>query len=51
MKQENIKFPLKNKLIIVPGLGVRLGLFFNRFIPWKLSLSIVYKIQERKQPK
>jgi short-subunit dehydrogenase len=42
---------LKNKLIIVPGFGVKLGLFFNRFIPWKLSLAIVYKIQERKQPK
>lgn len=39
---------LKNKLIIVPGLSVRLGLFFNRFIPTKLSLKIVYRIQERK---
>lgn len=39
---------LKNKLIIVPGLTVRLGLFFNRFIPTKLSLRIIYHIQERK---
>lgn len=39
---------LKNKLIIVPGLSVRLGLFFNRFISTKLSLKIVYHIQERK---
>ena len=39
---------LKNKLIIVPGLSVRLGLFFNRFISTKLSLKIVYRIQERK---
>ena len=39
---------LKNKLIIVPGLFVKLGLFFNRFIPWKLSLRIMYSIQERK---
>ena len=39
---------LKNKLIIVPGLSVRLGLFFNRFIPTKLSLKIIYHIQERK---
>ena len=39
---------LKNKLIIVPGLSVRLGLFFNRFIPTKLSLRIIYHIQERK---
>ena len=39
---------LQNKLIIVPGLTVRLGLFFNRFIPTKLSLRIIYHIQERK---
>ena len=39
---------LKNKLIIVPGLSVRLGLFFNSFIPTKLSLKIIYHIQERK---
>lgn len=39
---------LQNKLIIVPGLSVRLGLLFNRFLPTKLSLCIVYHIQERK---
>lgn len=41
---------LKKKLIIVPGLFVKLGLFFNRFIPWKLSLAITYQIQKRKNP-
>lgn len=41
----------KNKLIIVPGWSVKLGLFFNRFIPWKLSLFITYYIQKRKYPK
>ena len=40
----------KNKLIIVPGLFVKLGLFFNRFVPWKLSLMISYHIQKRKYP-
>lgn len=40
----------KNKLIIVPGIGVKLGLFFNRFIPWKLSMKITYLIQKRKYP-
>ena len=40
----------KNKLIIVPGISVKLGLFFNRFIPWKLSLAITYCIQKRKYP-
>lgn len=38
----------KNKLIIVPGLGVRLGLFFNRFVPWKLSMRVTSYIQKRK---
>ncbi len=38
----------QKKLIIVPGWSVKLGLFFNRFIPWKLSLAILYKIQKRK---
>lgn len=39
---------LKNKLIIVPGMMTKMGLFLNRFIPWKMSLKFVYKIQERK---
>ncbi len=38
----------QNKLIIVPGLAVKLALFFNRFIPWKLSLRITYIIEKRK---
>lgn len=42
---------LRNKLIIVPGFAVRLGLFFNRFLPTKLSLKIVYLIQRRKNKK
>lgn len=40
----------KKKLIIVPGWSVKLGLFFNRFLPWKLSMAITYKIQKRKYP-
>ncbi len=39
---------LKNKLIIVPGLSVKLGLFFNRFLPYKMSLKVVYNIQQGK---
>lgn len=38
----------KNKLIVVPGLFNKLGLFFARLIPYKLQLKIVYKIQKRK---
>lgn len=41
----------KNKLIIVPGWSVKLGLFMNRFVPWKLSLFVSYYIQKRKYPK
>ena len=33
---------LKGKLLIVPGVMVRLGLFFNRFVSNKISLKIVY---------
>ncbi len=40
----------QKKLIIVPGWSVKLGLFLNRFIPWKLSLKITYFIQKRKYP-
>lgn len=40
---------LSNKLLIVPGLLTKIGLFLNRFAPWKLSLRVVYHIQERKE--
>ena len=39
---------LKGKLLIVPGVTVRLGLFLNRFISNKMSLKIVYHIQNKK---
>lgn len=39
---------LKNKLIIVPGIGVKLALFLNRFLPYKLSMKFVYMVQDRK---
>lgn len=38
----------KNKLIIVPTLSVKAGIFFSRFLPHKILLKIVYKIQEKK---
>ncbi len=40
----------QHKLIIIPGWTVKLGVFLNRFIPWKLSLTITYYIQKRKYP-
>lgn len=39
---------LKNKLIIIPGISIKLAVFFNRFLPYKLSMKVVYKIQDRK---
>ena len=44
-----IKKMFKKKLIIIPGFSVRMGLFFSRFLPTKIALKIVYKIQERKK--
>ena len=44
-----IKKMFKKKLIIIPGLSVRIGLFFSRFLPTKIALKIAYKIQERKK--
>lgn len=39
---------LKNKLIIIPGFSIKIGVFLTRFIPTKLLLKFVYRIQERK---
>lgn len=39
----------KNKLLIVPGFMVRMGVFFSRFLPLETLLKITYKIQEKKK--
>ena len=38
----------KNKLIIIPGITMRLGIFMSRFTPTKLLLKISYNIQKKK---
>ncbi len=38
----------QKKLIIVPTISMKLGLFFSRFLPQKLLLKIIYQIQYRK---
>lgn len=43
-----IQKALKNKFLIIPSWSTKMGLFLNRFLPWKWSLRIVYHIQERK---
>lgn len=39
---------LKRKMIIVPTIRIKLGLFLLRFIPYRLQLIIAYHIQYRK---
>ena len=39
----------KKKLIIIPGISVKLGMFFMKFLPTKTLLKITYKMQERKK--
>lgn len=41
----------KNKLLIVPGCSIKLGIFFSRFLPIKTLLKISYDIQKRKDDK
>lgn len=43
-----IKQLFKNKLLIIPQLKIKLGIFFTRFLPYKLQLLITYHIQKRK---
>lgn len=42
---------LKGKMIIIPTLKMKLGIFFLRFIPYRLQLVIAYHIQWRKTNK
>lgn len=39
----------KKKLIIIPGILMKLNYIFNRFVPIKLLLKITYKIQRSKE--
>lgn len=39
---------LKNKMIIVPSFKMKCGIFFNRFLPYRLSLKIIYIVQKNK---
>ena len=41
----------QKKLIIIPGLSTKIGVFFSRFLPWKTLLKITYQIQFRKTKK
>ncbi|MCI8640743.1 MAG: SDR family oxidoreductase [Clostridia bacterium] len=39
---------LKKKFYIIPGIDVKLAIFFSRFIPSKWIAKITYKVQKRK---
>ena len=39
---------LKGKMIIIPGTMMKLGIFFSRFLPYRLQLKILYRIQRKK---
>ncbi len=41
----------KNKLLIIPGLNIKLVYLFGRFVPNKLKLKLAYNIQYRKTQK
>ena len=39
------------KLVIIPGMLCKLGVFFNKFLSNKMSLKVVYNIQKKKASK
>ena len=39
---------LKGKLVIIPGITMKVGLFFRRFVSEKILLKVSYNIQKRK---
>lgn len=43
-----IKKMLKGKFYIVPGLDVKLGIFFSHFVPSSFVAKITYMVQKRK---
>lgn len=44
-----VKKMFRGKLLIIPGIQMKMGVFFSRFMPTKLLLSIAFKIQHKKR--
>lgn len=44
-----IKQMFKKKMIIIPGLSIKVGTFMIRFLSHKMQLKIAYKIQKQKE--
>ena len=45
----SIEKMFKNKMIIIPGIKMKLAKFFSRFVSDKFLLKIIYNIQKRKR--
>ena len=43
-----IKQMFKNKLIIIPGFGIKMTKFFGRLVPTKFIIKLIYNIQKKK---
>ena len=43
-----VKKLLKGKFYIIPGLDVKVGIFFSRFVPSSFVAKITYRVQKRK---
>lgn len=43
-----VKKVFQNKLIIIPGITVKMGIFFSRFATHKFVLKLTYNIQDKK---
>lgn len=43
-----IKKLLKGKFYIIPGIDVKLGIFFSHFVPSRLLAKVTYMVQKRK---
>ena len=46
-----LKYLHKNKLIIIPGFTMKVGVFATRLVPRKMVTKIIYKIQKKKMEK
>ena len=44
-----IKGMFKKKMLIIPGLQMKLAIFFSRFVPRRTLLKITYNIQKAKR--
>ena len=40
---------LNGKNLIIPGLAMKLGVFFSRFLPYRILLSVIFLIQHKKR--